>query len=163
MKTKRLSDAKIKAIADDVARGLSNKDACDVNDVSQTIFYQWINIAKDCNGKDELTEHQKLCIKFVKAIKKAKYRRKQARIEKLDAHESVAGIIFLLKNEYPKEFNKQPYIIPNFDKLEEYMASEYTQAEIEAVRTAILAAEDRREREVEHDEDAMFVSDGDND
>lgn len=159
MKTKRLTQEKIEDIANDVASGLNNKDACEVNDISQVTFYRWINIAKNCDGKEELTEHEELCVNFVNSIKKAKHRRKQLRIEKLDNHDSVVGTIFLLKNEYPNEYNRQPIHIANFDKLEEYMQSEYTQAEINAVREAIFAAEDRREAEMKYDEDAIFCED----
>ena len=70
-----------------------------------------------------------------------------------------AALIFLLKNYAPEEYNKQPYLIANFDKLESYMESEYTEAEIQAVREAILKAEDRRQAEITYDEDATFNSD----
>ena len=42
------------------------------------------------------------------------------------------------------------------------MASEYTESEIIAIREAILAAEDRRQSEVEYEEDDLFTKDAEN-
>ena len=123
--------------------GTSNKDACYLKSISEPVFYQWLSIAKEALGKQasKRTKREKLCIEFLESIKKARILREQNRIQTLEASSHPTGIIFLLKNEDPSKWNKQPYLIPNFEKLEAYMQSEYTQSEIEAIRSAILAAE----------------------
>lgn len=158
----KLSIELIKEISDDIASGLNNKEACEVNDITESCMYKWISKAKEAldKAKSKRTEHQQLCVEFFQSLKKARHRRKQQRIQVLDTSDNVTGIIFLLRNEYPREYNRKPHAIPNFEKLEEYMVSEYTQAEIDAIRKAIFAAEDRRESEVEYDENIIFAEDG---
>ena len=158
MRTIKLDAALIKAICRDIADGLSNQDACYVNDITPRVFYKWLAIAQESGDKPKsrLSQHQRNCVQLFHALKKARLKRKQSRIKELQESPSAAGKIFLLKNEYPKEFNRQPYLIPNFEKLEAFMESEYTQSEIEAIRTAILAAESRRQSEIEYDEDDQF-------
>lgn len=164
MKTKRITHQLITSVVKSIEGGLTNKEACYIHSISETTFYRWLKDAEAVRDTDadDLTQYQKLCVKFCESIKRAKISRKQKRIELLEASESPVALIFLLKNEYPREFNKRPYLIPNFAKLEEYMASEYTESEIIAIREAILAAEDRRQSEVEYEEDDLFTKDAEN-
>lgn len=159
MASPKLTQERINLICDDIADGLSNKDACYVNDITDRIFYKWLATARESLDKprSRLSAHQRLCIQLFQSLKKAKLKRKQKRIKTLQGLPNPTGLIFLLKNEYPDEFNKQPILIPNFQAIEKYMASEYTQAEIQAVREAILAAEERRQSEIEYDEDDAFT------
>ena len=160
MRKRKLTPDTIKAISEAIESGLTNKDAMFINDVGESAFYSWLresDRATQVENTDDLSDHQKLCIKFSQSIKKARIRRKQRRIAKLEETTSPAGPIFLLKNEYPEEFNKQPYLIPNFEKIDQYMASEYTQAEYQAVKDAIMRAEQRREAERQYDEDDAFT------
>ena len=147
------------AICKDIADGLSNKDACYVNDIDESTFYKWLTTAKESKDKQasKLSVHQRACVKLFQSLKKEVLKRKKKRIKTLQQQAAPVGLIFLLKNEYPDEFNKQPILIPNFEAIEKYMASEYTQAEIESVREAILAAEERRQSEIEYDEDDTFT------
>ena len=160
----KLDKVLIKAIADDIGSGLSNQDACWVNGISKQSLYNYLAIAKKSEGKpcEELSEHQRNCVDLMDSLKKARVERKRERIKKLEAmDDKPAALIFLLKNEYPQEFNRQPYLIPNFDKLESYMESEYTESEIQAIRDAILKAEDRRQAEIAYNEDTAFSLDND--
>lgn len=161
----KLSQALIIDICEQVEAGLNNKEACEVNDVTDSAMYKWIRNAEKALEKpqSQRTDHQKLCVKFFQSLKKSRHKRKRKRIQSLQQINTANGLIFLLKNEYPREFNRRPHLIPNFEKLEDYMASEYTQAEINAIREAIFAAEDRRESEVEYDENAAFTQDGEGD
>ena len=93
------------------------------------------------------------------ALESARLKRKQRFLEKLEDNKSPAGIIFLLKQTYPDEFNKEPVPLPNFQKLEEFMTAEYTQQEIEAIRKAIRSAEQRRQANVKYDENELFGDD----
>ena len=155
----KLTEELIKSIARSVVDGFSNSDAAALNDVSRQSFYVWIAKAEDTADKplSKLTPHQKLCRQFKDTLDKAKLQRKKKWIEKLEACNSPTGIIFLLKQTYPAKFNTQPIPIPNFSKLEEFMRSEYTQLEIEAIREAVFAAESRRQSEVVYEEDTLFL------
>ena len=157
----KLTAELIKAISENVKEGLTDREACFVNNISRETFYKYLKTAENCKEKSrsKLSEHQRNCLDFLDTIKKAKILRKRLRISKLQEMPSPTGLIFLLKNEYPAEFNKQPVLIPNFQKLEEYMESEYTQSELEKIRTAILEAEARRQSEIEYDEDDGFTGD----
>ena len=152
----KLTEELIKAIAEDVLEGLSNIDACRVNDITRTTFYDWINQGKAAQDKPRKTQRDRLCLKFIQALEKAKLKRKQNRLQMLENNKSPAGVIFLLKQEYPDEYNKEPVPLPNFEKLELFMQAEYTQQEIEAIRKAIHAAEARRQSEVRYDENELF-------
>ena len=157
----KLTEELIQTIAKDVREGLSNIDACRVNDINNSTFYEWINQGKAAKNKPRKTERDRLCINFIQALDKAKIKRKQLRLKKLEENNSATGLIFLLKQEYPKEFNKEPVPIPNFQKLEEFMMSEYTQQEIEMIRKAIRSAEMRRQADVKYDENELFGEDDD--
>ena len=154
----KLTKELIASVSDSIMGGLSNKEAAAVNDIDNSTFYRWLSKAKETAGKpaSKLSKHQVLCRLFKETIDKARFERKKRWIQKLDECSSPAGIIFLLKMTYPAEFNKQPVLIPNFKKLEEFMASEYTQSEIEAIRKAVRAAENRRQSEVVFDEESLF-------
>ena len=159
MASSKITKDLIKAICEDIAGGLSNQDACYVNDITKQSFYKWLSIARDCKYKQrsKLSLHQRNCVDLFDSLKKARLKRKQNRIKQLQSLSNPTGLIFLLKNEYPDEFNKQPLLIPNFEAIEKYMTSEYTQAELEAVREAIMVAEARRQSEIEYDEDDTFT------
>ena len=162
-KTKLTPDL-ITEISQDIEKGLSNTDACRINDITRQSLHNWLGIAKDSHGKprSKLTQHQRHCLDLFDALKKAKIRRKQSLVKKLEAmDDKPAALIFLLKNYAPEEYNRQPYLIPNFDKLESYMESEYTESEIQAIRDAILKAEDRRQAEIAYNEDTAFSLDND--
>ena len=158
----KLTEELIKSVSESIIDGLSNTDAAAINDITDKVFYEWIRKARDTADRppSKLTPHQKLCRQFKETIDKAKLKRKRLRISKLQDLDNPTGLIFLLKQEHPQEFNKEPVPIPNFSKLEEFMASEYTQSEIEAIRKAIRAAENRRQSDVVFAEDALF-GDGD--
>lgn len=158
MKTKRITHQLITSVVKAIESGLTNKESCAINDISETTFYRWLNDADTARSTDAdaLTDYQKLCVKFCESLKKAKIRRQQKRIEALEGMPNPTGIIFLMRNEDPARWNRQPHLIPNFEKLFHYMQNEYTQAEFEAVQDAIFAAEQRRQSEVEFDEDDLF-------
>lgn len=159
----KLSEAIIVSVCDSIEQGLSNIDASYENGIDNDTFYKWIQKAKAHADKplSKLTLHQRLCRKFKQETDKAKLKRKKFRISKLQDLDNPTGLIFLLKQEHPQEFNKEPVPIPNFKKLEEFMASEYTQSEIEEIRKAIRGAEARRQSEVVFDEDPLFGNDDD--
>ena len=159
MAKRKLTPELITAIAKDITNGLNNQEACHVNGITKQTFYVYLKTAEDCKDtpRSKLSEHQRNCVDFSDALKNAKILRKRERISKLEQMDSATALIFLLKNEYPAEFNKQPYLIPNFEKLEAYMQSEYTQDEIQAVRDAIWKAEQRRESERQYDENDLFA------
>ena len=159
MNTKRITHQLITSVVKAIEEGLTNKDACFIHDIHESTFYKWITDGKNAIGKDELTGYEKLCVKFIESLKKGKIRRQQQRIKALEGMPNPTGIIFLMKNEDPAKWNRQPYLIPNFEKLEAYMQAEYTQAELAAVRSAIMAAEERREAERHYDEDDNFTND----
>ena len=119
----KLDKALIKAICKNVANGLSNQDACYVNDIDESTFYKWLKSAQTSADKplSKLSAHQRNCVHLFQSLKKARLKRKENRIQSLQENPSPTGQIFLLKNEYPKEFNRQPYLIPNFEKLEAFM------------------------------------------
>ena len=71
----------------------------------------------------------------------------------------MTGLIFLLKNKYPFEFNKEVHKVLNFTALEKFMEEHYTEDEINRIRDAVLAAEARRESELEYDEHELFAKD----
>lgn len=154
----KLTDQLIKSVSESIEGGLSNIDAAAENDISKAVFYQWIQKAKSTADRplSKLTPHQKLCRQFKETIDKAKLKRKRFRISKLQDLDNPTGLIFLLKQEHPEEFNKEPVPIPNFKKLEEFMTSEYTQQEIEAIRKVIRTAEARRQSDVKYDENELF-------
>ena len=157
----KLTDEMIEALANDVGAGLSNRDAAKVNNISERVLYDWLEVAKTVREteKKRLTLREKSCCKLADALASAKLERKKRFLEKLEDNKSPAGIIFLLKQTYPDEFNKEPVPLPNFQKLEEFMAAEYTQQEIEAIRKAIRVAETRRQSDVKYDENALFGDD----
>ena len=161
MKTKRITHQLITSVVKAIEEGLTNKDRALSMTFGETTFYKWITDAESAEDKDkdELTDYEKLCIKFVQSLKKARLRRQQKRIKALEGMPNPTGIIFLMKNEDPAKWNRQPYLIPNFEKLEAYMQAEYTQAELAAVRSAIMSAEERREAERHYDEDDNFTND----
>lgn len=152
----KLSEDTIEQFISDVDSGLSNKDACAANEISEESYYSWMRQAKEAISKKNKTDKDKLCIKLIQGLKGAKASRRLRRIEKLEEIDSPAGLIFLLKNDDPKQFNKKEFVVANFDKLEQYMQEEYSQSEIEDIRKAIFAAEERREQEIEFDEDEVF-------
>ena len=154
----KLSDEIIKSLVKNVCAGLSNKDAAKAESITERIFYEWLQTAAFVTetGKKRLTKREKLCVKLAERLESARLERKKRFLEKLEDNKSPAGIIFLLKQAYPDEFNKEPVPLPNFQKLEEFMASEYTQPEIEAIRKAIHAAEARRQSEIRYDENEQF-------
>ena len=154
----KLTDALITEIAESIDKGLSNIDAAAVSGIDNSTFYRWLRIAKEAADKpaSKISQHARLCKQFKAAIEKAKLTRKKRWIQKLEACKSPAGIIFLLKQNYPSEFNKEPIAIMNFGALEDFMRSEYTQQEIEAIRKAIRAAEMRRQASIKYDEDELF-------
>ena len=158
----KLTDELIEALANDVGSGLSNRDAAKVNNISEPAFYDWLKVASTVRktGKKRLTKRERDCCKLADALESARLKRKQRFLEKLEDNKSPAGIIFLLKQTYPDEFNKEPVPLPNFSKLEEFMASEYTQSEIEDIRRAIRKAEARRQSDVTFDEDPLFGPQG---
>ena len=164
MASTKLDQALIDSVCEHIANGTSNKDACYLKSISESGFYEWMSVAKKSEVKQpsKRTKREKLCLEFLESLKKAKILREQNRIQQLEASSHPTGIIFLLKNEDPGKWNKQPYLIPNFEKLEAYMQSEYTQSEIEAIRSAILAAEERRQSEIEYDENENFTEHKDN-
>lgn len=154
----KLTSLLIKEIASDILDGLNIKDACKVNGITPQTFRNWISRAETARDKDELTDKDKLYIEFDDVIAKTKLKRKRNLIATLQNHEkSVTGIIFLLKNLYPFEFNKEVHKVLNFDALEKYMQENYTQQEIDRIREAVFAAEDRREQETQYDEDDLFA------
>ena len=123
MKTKRITHQLITSVVKSIEDGLNNKESCFVHDIGETTFYKWIRDAEAAKDKhkDDLTDYEKLCIKFVQSFKKARLRRQQKRIQALEGMPNPTGIIFLMKNEDPAKWNKQPYLIPNFERLEAYM------------------------------------------
>lgn len=155
----KLTEELIQTIAKDVFQGLSNVDACRVNDIDNSTFYGWVRQGKAAEDKPRKTQRDRLCIKFIRALEIAKLKRKQLRLQKLEENNSPAGLIFLLKQEFPDEYNKEPVPLPNFQKLEEFMRNEYTQQEIKAIRKAIRAAETRRQADVKYDENELFGED----
>ena len=157
----KLTEEMINSLVADVGAGLSNQDAAKVNGISKRIFYDWLDVASTVRetGKKRLTMREKLCIQLVDKLEAAKLNRKKRLIQNLDESNSPAGSIFLLKQLHPQEFNKEPVPIPNFQKLESFMAEEYTQSEIEAIRKAIHAAEQRRQSDVRYAEDKLFGDD----
>ena len=154
----KLTPEIIESISQSVESGLSTTDAAAENNISRETFYAWLRKADDTADRQpsKLTQHQKLCRQFKKAIHKAKMKRKKRWISFLETCKSPAGVIFLLKMTYPGEFNKQPIQVPNFSALEDFMRGEYTQLEIEAIRQAVHAAEARRQSEVRYDENELF-------
>lgn len=154
----KLTESLIKTFSESIMGGLSNIDAAAENDIAPKTFYEWIRKAKETADRplSRLTPHQKLCRQFKETIDKAKLKRKRKRISKLQDLNNPTGLIFLLKQEHPEEFNKEPVQIPNFAALEDFMASEYTQSEIETIRKAVRAAETRRQAEIMYDEDPLF-------
>ena len=160
----KLTDTIINAVSKDIEAGLSNRDACRVNDISEDILYNWLRTAKTAISKKKKTKRDRMCIKFAEAMEASKVKRKRSLVKKLEAmDDKPAALIFLLRNYAPEEYNRQPYLIANFDKLESYMESEYTEAEIQAIRDAILRAEDRRQAEITYNEDTAFSSDDEGD
>ena len=63
------------AICKDIADGLSNKDACYVNDIDESTFYKWLATAKESKGKpaSKLSVHQRACRQVIPVIKKREY------------------------------------------------------------------------------------------
>ena len=161
VKKMKLTAEMIEALANDVGTGLSNRDAAKVNNIHETTLYDWLKVASTVRktGKKRLTKRERDCCKLVDALESARLKRKQRFLEKLEDNKSPAGIIFLLKQAYPDEYNKEPVPLPNFEKLEQFMQAEYTQQEIEAIRKAIHAAEARRQSEVRYDENELFGDD----
>ena len=154
----KLTSEMIEALANNVGAGLSNRDAAKVNNIHETTLYDWLKTAATvrATGKKRLTVRDRNCCKLADALESARLKRKQRFLEKLEDNKSPAGIIFLLKQMYPDEFNKEPVPLPNFEKLEAFMASEYTQQEIEVIRKAIHTAEKRRQSEVRYAENELF-------
>ena len=157
----KLTKELIEAVSESIMGGLSNIDAAAENDIATKTFYEWIQKAKATTDRppSKLTPHQKLCRQFKETIDKAKLKRKRFRLSKLQDLDNPTGLIFLLKQEHPEEFNKEPVPIPNFQKLEDFMTSEYTQQEIEVIRKAIRDAETRRQADVKYDENELFGED----
>lgn len=154
----KISEEIVKSLVKNVCAGLSNKDAAKAESISEMTFYDWLRTAEAIreSGKKRLTARDKLCVQLADRLEAARLQRKKRFLEKLEDNKSPAGIIFLLKQAYPDEFNKEPVPLPNFQKLEEFMASEYTQPEIEAIRKAIHTAEARRQSEIRYDENEQF-------
>lgn len=161
----KLSKKLIGAVSNSIEEGLSNIDAACENGIDNDTFYEWIRKAKKYADKplSRLTQHQRLCRKFKEETDKAKLKRKKFRISKLQDLDNPTGLIFLLKQEHPTEFNKEPFLIANFDKIKSYMESEYTESEIQAIREAIFKAEDRHQAEIQYAEDALFSDDDEGD
>ena len=154
----KLTEALITEITESIDKGLSNIDAAAVSGIDNSTFYRWLRTGKEAADKpsSRVSQHARLCKQFQSAIEKAKLTRKKRWIQKLEACKSPAGIIFLLKQNYPAEYNKEPVAIMNFGALEDFMRSEYTQQEIEAIREAVHAAESRRQKDIQYDEDELF-------
>lgn len=158
----KLSEELIETIGKEIEDGLSNRDACRLHDITEQTFYGWIAKAHTAQSVSRKTPHQRLCIKFAREIHNARIRRKKNLVQTLQKMDhSPASAIFLLKNISPSEFNREPYKVLNFDRLESYMESEYTEDEIQAVRDAIFKAEDRRMKEIQYDENESFEDTGD--
>ena len=67
-----IDKALVIAICTDIESGLSNKDACYVNDISERIFYTWIENGNKAANKppSKRTERQKLCLHFCSQLKR---------------------------------------------------------------------------------------------
>lgn len=154
----KLTEELITELVESISIGLSNIEAAAISGIDNSTFYRWLRLAEEAEDKpaSKISKHARLCKQFKAAVDKAKLERKKRWIQKLEACKSPSGIIFLLKQNYPDEYNKEPVPIPNFQKLEEFMRSEYTQHEIEAIREAVRAAETRRQKGIRYDEDELF-------
>lgn len=156
----KLSEEIIYEIVNHVEDGLTDKDAALCADIGYSTFALWKKIGNEAKNKSRKTKRDNLCLDLVEQLKKARILRKKRLISSLEEANNVTATIFLLKNYDPKEFNKKEFVIGNFDQLEKYMEQEYTQDEIDAVRKAIIDAEQRKEREIEYDEEPIFNQDG---
>lgn len=157
----KLTKELIEAVSNSIVEGLSNIDAACENGITNVTFYEWIRKAKQYADKSisKLTPHQKLCREFKQEIDRAKLKRKKFRISKLQNLDNPTGLIFLLKQEHPQEFNKEPFRVLNFEQLKKFMESEYLDSEIQKIEGAIWEAEDRRQAEIVYAEDKLFSED----
>lgn len=163
MPTQKLNRNLRKKIAADVEAGLTTKDACLRNGVSNQTFYYWSSVASKAEKKDikERTDYEKECLLFQKVIAKAKVDRQLRRVKALEALKTGRSYEFLLKNEAPETYNKRPVLVPNFQVLFEFTRTEYSQHYHNRIWEIVSEAEADRQSRVEYDESSFFSEDDD--